>query len=192
MGGVGRSVYVAQVVGCGDKETVLEDLANGPREDIAVGELTQRNPGDAGLLGVGGLAGDGRDGGIDPAFEHELDLMDIAVVRGELVVFADVFANESEFADIDVDANFLEAFAPEGIVESLAVMLSAAGEAEPIAIGVFVADEQETVLTDDDGLGGIADIEHASIIQRTGARVKELSRVGLWVGDEVGYICGYD
>ena len=66
------------------------------------------------------------------------DPVNMRIAVSGFVVFADVFADETQFADLYLHASFFQALAADGLRQRLAMSLSAAREDVPFAI--FVVD----------------------------------------------------
>jgi hypothetical protein len=116
-----------------------------------------RNPYDAGLAGIR-FHPVGRNGvGGDLALKHELHPVNMPIALVGIVVLCDILADETQFPDLNRNTNLLQTLALEGFPQRFSMCLPAARQNVPLAIFVVDPDEQDTSITDDDGLGGIAD-----------------------------------
>src|SRR5512137_2095503 len=84
----------------------------------------QVEPGDALLHEVGG-APEARPR-VQPALEHQLHLVRVAVLGGKLVVPADVLPDEAEPAYRHIAADLLQALPPQSLDHRLTGLLTAA------------------------------------------------------------------
>jgi len=87
-------------------------------------DVDQWNPQNAGLMGIG-FCSVGRNGVRSYlTLEHKLHPVNPAVALAGAVVLGDVFADESKFADFNLDADLLQTFASDGFVQRFAVSSS--------------------------------------------------------------------
>src|SRR5437762_6102643 len=82
--------------------------------------------------------------------------MDVAVEVCELMVLADVFANESQVPYINIDTDFFEAFALKRFMKRFTEILPAAGQdVKLLTIVVTVNSHQQTAVPNNDRFGRI-------------------------------------
>ncbi len=89
-------------------------------------QFLNRYPDNSDLLPVALGAHGGFRVSFHSAFEDDLELVEMAMILGKPMVFADVFAHVEEFSDLDIHSQFLAAFATEPLLEGFPVPLSAA------------------------------------------------------------------
>ena len=94
---------------------------------------------------------------VTEAVEDGFDLVEVAVDPVHGVVLADVFPEVEKALRHDPQAEFLEHLTPDGIPQSLAVILAAAGQDEELALFGADTDRQDLVAAQDDGTGGRPD-----------------------------------
>lgn len=108
--------------------------------------------------------------GFDPALEHEFDLVDIAILGGELMVLADVVAHEEQCARLDLRTKFFPTFALHRLVECFSWLLPTAWQNIVPSDLILVGDCEQVVILDDDCLGRIPNWLHASLLIMPGHR----------------------
>ena len=91
------------------------------------------------------------------AMEDGFDLMEVAMDPVHGVVLADVFAKVEQTLRHDLETQFLQDLALDGISQGLAVILAAAGQDEELALFGADADRQDLVAAQDDGTGSRPD-----------------------------------
>ena len=94
---------------------------------------------------------------IAEAMEDGLDLMEVAMDPMHGVVLTDVFAQVEEALRHDLQAKLLEHLTPDGIPQGLAVILTAAGQDEELALFGPDPDRQDLITAQDDGARGRPD-----------------------------------
>ncbi len=94
---------------------------------------------------------------IAKAMEDGFDLMEVAMDPVHGVVLADVFAKVQQTLRHDLETQFLQDLALDGISQGLAVILAAAGQDEELALFGADTDRQDLVAAQDDGTGGRPD-----------------------------------
>ena len=94
---------------------------------------------------------------IAEAMEDGFDLMEVAMDAVHGVVLADVFAKVEQALRHDLETQFLQDLALDGIPQGLAMILAAAGQDEELALFGADADRQDLVAAQDDGTGGRPD-----------------------------------
>ena len=94
---------------------------------------------------------------IAEAMEDGFDLMEVAMDAVHGVVLADVFAKVQQTLRHDLETQFLQDLALDGIPQGLAMILAAAGQDEELALFGADADRQDLVAAQDDGTGGRPD-----------------------------------
>lgn len=125
---LGLSIDVSQVSGRRGKRAILKKRFDGFGQKTVIRELAGGDPFDANLLFIM-LAAGANGGGIREGAEEDVfHLVEGAVCPVEFVVFADVFPDVKEGANLDLGADFFQALALEAFVEGFTVALSAARE----------------------------------------------------------------
>jgi len=89
--------------------------------------------------------------------EDRLDLVEVAVDPVHGVVLADVFAEVEQALRHHPQAEFLQDLALDGVPQGLAVILTAAGQDEELALFGPDPDRQDLIAAQDDGTGGRPD-----------------------------------
>lgn len=89
--------------------------------------------------------------------EDSLDLVEVAMDPVHGVVLADVFPEVEQALRHDLETQFLEDLTPDGISQGLAVILTAAGQDEELALFGPDPDRQDLFAAQDDGTGGRPD-----------------------------------
>ena len=89
--------------------------------------------------------------------EDGLDLVEVAVDAVHSVVLADVFSEVEQALRHDFETQFLQDLTPDGIPQGLAVILTAAGQDEELALFGPDPDRQDLFTAQDDGTGGRPD-----------------------------------
>lgn len=91
------------------------------------------------------------------AMEDGFDLVEVAMDPMHGVVLADIFADIEQALRHDLQAQFLEHLTPDGVAQSLPMILAAAGQDEELALFGPDPDRQDLVSAQDDGAGGRPD-----------------------------------
>ena len=94
---------------------------------------------------------------IAEAMEDGLDLMEVAMDPVHSVVLADVFAKVQQTLRHDLEPQFLQDLALDGIPQGLAVILAATGQDQELALFGPDADRQDLITAQDDGARGRPD-----------------------------------
>ena len=85
------------------------------------------------------------------AMEDGFDLVEVAMDAVHGVILADVFPEVEQALRHDLEPQLLQDLAADGVSQSLAVILAAAGQDEELALFGPDADRQDLVAAQDDG-----------------------------------------
>lgn len=155
----GRSVHIAEVDG-GVRETTGQPHQGGSqrrRVHTAAVEFLDREPADPRLPEVWDRPGGGRPTIAERAPKHELDLVGVAIMLGELVVTSDVLPDKQELPDLDVGPDLLTALPAQGLGEGLPSLLAPARKQIEQAVRIPIHRDEEFPFSDDDRLRRNAD-----------------------------------
>ena len=94
---------------------------------------------------------------VTEAMEDGFDLVEVAMDTMHGVVLADVFAEVEQALRHDLEPQLLQDLPADSVSQSLAVILTAAGQDKELALFGPDADRQDLFTAQDDGTGGRTD-----------------------------------
>lgn len=144
-------MHVPEIGGRAILQRLGDDLPQPLGRKGVIGQTSERQPLEAHLTAVAlPSLPDGRQI-IAQAMEDGFDLVEVAVDAMHGMVLADILAEIQQALRDDLEAEFLEDLAADGIPQSLAMILAAAGEDEELAFFGADTDRQDLFSAQDDG-----------------------------------------
>ena len=144
-------MYVPEIGGRTVFEGLGDDLPQALGRKGVIRQAGQRQPFETDLPTIAFPPLPDRGKVLADAVEDGLDLMKVAMDPMHGVVLADVFAKVQQTLRHDLEPQFLQDLALDGIPQGLAVILAAAREHEELALFRADADREDVAATKDDG-----------------------------------------
>ena len=150
-------MHVPEIGGRTVSEGLGDDLAQALGRKGVISKAGQRQPLETHLTAVSLPAlADGPEV-ITETVEDRFDLMEVTVDPVHGVVLADVFAKVQQTLRHDIETQFLQHLALDGVPQGLAMVLAAAGQDEEFSLFGPDPDRQDLLATQDDRARGRAD-----------------------------------